>query len=331
MKDLRILSILDEFTYNNLKHEPNIELLTKRPCWYSKYKPINFLLVESAWRGNRDQWRHKIASYPQHPQRNINDLRKLVIWCKNHQIPTIFWNKEDPYHYDQFIEAAQLFDYIFTTDEKCIIKYQKDAPQAQCHRATFFIQPQLHFRSQYSPLKRSLFMGTYQSNMHDARTDWQNRIFSTAAPYGLDLYNRHGNSGVYQFPELQGDIQYFSPVHYQQTPEIYRNYQQILNVNTITESPTMFSRRLIEIMACGRLAISNPSLAIQTLFKGMCIELDEELQGKELFSQLKYGYTAEQRDMLDYAHDHVQQYYNAQAWIKHLLKTCRIDHPYLES
>lgn len=331
MKNLRILSILDEFTYNNLKYEPRVELLTKKPFWYSRNNPIDFLLVESAWRGNQDRWRHKIASYPSHPKRNINELRKLITWCRSNKIPTIFWNKEDPYHYDQFIEAAQLFDYIFTTDKLSILRYSREAPYAQCHSATFFIQPRLHYRTHISPLKRSLFMGTYQSNMHDVRTDWQNRFFKIAAPYGLDLYNRHENSGEYQFPKFQGDIQYFSPVHYQQTPDIYRNYQQILNVNTITESPTMFSRRLIEIMACGRLAISNPSLSIQTLFKDMCIELDQNHDAQILFEQLQFGYTPEQQDMIDHAYDHIHQHYTAKQWLKQLLHTCQIDHSYLEN
>ena len=53
MKNLRILSILDDFTYQNLKLEPYVKLLTNRPFLYSKYNKIDLLLVESAWLGNR--------------------------------------------------------------------------------------------------------------------------------------------------------------------------------------------------------------------------------------------------------------------------------------
>lgn len=329
MKPLRILSILDNFTFNNLQLEDKIELITKKPFFYSKYNKFDFLLVESAWHGNNKHWRHKIASYPEHPKRNINDLYRLVSWCKDHNIPTIFWNKEDPYHYGQFIEAAQLFDYIFTTDSLSIPQYLKDTTTSKCHTLPFFIQPKLHFFKDIPPIKRSLFMGTYQENMHDERTTWQNRIFTVAAHYGIDLYNRHENKPPYQFPNFIGDVNYFPPVDYKKTVDLYRNYQHILNVNTITESPTMFSRRLIEIMACGRLAISNPSLAIETHFKEMCIQLNNEEHAKVLFEQLQFGYTAEQKDMIQYAHDHVHQNYTAKIWLKQILKTCNIDHPYL--
>lgn len=329
MKNLRILSILDDFTYHNLKLEANVELLTKKPLWYSKYNKIDFLLVESAWRGNNNSWRHKIASYPEHPKRNISDLRRLVNWCKSKNIPTVFWNKEDPYHYDQFIEAANLFDYIFTTDQLSISRYRLDAPHSQCHPATFFIQPKLHYKSELPPLKRTLFMRTYQKNMHDARTEWQNQIFKVAAPYGLDLYNRHLNQGNYKFPNFEGDIQVFPSASYTNTANIYRQYQQILNVNTITQSPTMFSRRLIEIMACGRLAISNPSLSIQHLFKDMCIEISTEDSHQNIFEQLKFGYTLEQKQIINYAYEHVHQHYTAQNWLKRILNTCQIDHPFL--
>ncbi|MFC6052334.1 hypothetical protein A6M14_08285 [Acinetobacter sp. Ac_877] len=331
MKKLRILTILDEFTHTNLKFEKDIELIQNKPIWYRKSNQIDLLLVESSWRGNHDEWRHKVANYPLHSERNLNDLKKLVSWCKDKNIPTIFWNKEDPYHYDQFIEAAQLFDFILTTDELSIPRYLKDAPSAKCQSMTFFIQPQLHSRKIHTPLKRSLFMGTYQHNMHEARTAWQNRIFTASAPYGLDLYNRHPNENYYKFPELDGDVKYFPPIKYNQVNNIYKNYQQILNVNTITNSPTMFSRRLIEIMACGRLAISNPSLSIKTRFKDMCIELDQADHAQVLFEQLQSGYTAQQQDMVNYAYDHIHQNYTAHQWLKQILKICNIDHPYLYS
>ena len=331
MKKLRILTILDEFTHTNLKFEKDIELIQNKPIWYRKSNKIDFLLVESSWRGNHDQWRHKVANYPLHSKRSINDLHKLVSWCKDKNIPTIFWNKEDPYHYDQFIDAAQLFDFILTTDELSIPRYLKDAPSAKCHSMTFFIQPQIHYRKIHAPLKRSLFMGTYQHNMHEVRTAWQNLIFAAAAPYGLDLYNRHPNENNYKFPKFDGDVKYFPPIQYSQVNDIYRNYQQILNVNTITNSPTMFSRRLIEIMACGRLAISNPSLSIETRFKNMCIELDQADHAQVLFEQLQSGYTAQQQDMVNYAHDHIHQNYTARQWLKQILKICNFDHPYLDS
>lgn len=332
MKRLRILSILDKFTFSNLSCEPNIELLSNKPYWYLKNKPIDLLLVESAWRGNDDKWRHQIATYPQHPERNIERLKKLVAWCKDKDIPTVFWNKEDPFHYNQFIDAAALFDYVLTTDATSIKRYKIDALNSKIHVATFFIQPQIHYQTQQYPINRTLFMGTYDPLLHPLRRVWQDKIFTVAAPFGLDLVNRHPKHlAHFAFPQYEGDVKYFEPIPYAHTPSSCRYYQQILNVNTITDSPTMFSRRLIEIMACGRLAISNPSLAIDHLFKDMCVQVDDADEATQLFSQLQSGYTQQQRDMVAYAHEHVQQNYTAKAWLKSILETCQLDHPYLAS
>lgn len=332
MSKIRILSILDEFTYTNLKLEEHVELISRKPFWYRKSNKIDFLLVESAWRGNRDQWRHQIATYPEHQDRNTKKLKVLVDWCKDHAIPTVFWNKEDPYHYDQFIEAASFFDYVLTTDQMSLTRYNTDAPNSKASIATFFIQPKLHFHDTQPALKRSLFMGTYQRDMHDERTAWQNMVFQAAAPYGLDLVNRHNkNIENYAFPKFAGDIHYFPPVRYKDTATLYRRYQQTLNVNTITQSPTMFSRRLIEIMGCGRLAISNPSESISKLFPDMCVELINNAQAEELFAQLQYGYTQQQSEMVKYAHLHVHQHYTAKIWLKQLLQTIQLDHAYLAS
>ena len=51
----------------------------------------------------------------------------------------------------------------------------------------------------------------------------------------------------------------------------------------------MVSRRLLEILACGGIAVSNPSLAIQTHFPDFChvAHSGEELQA--LFERLQAG------------------------------------------
>ena len=46
---------------------------------------------------------------------------------------------------------------------------------------------------------------------------------------------------------------------YEQALSAYRRYSVLLNVNTVTGSPTMFSRRALEAAACGAAVITNPS------------------------------------------------------------------------
>ena len=42
----------------------------------------------------------------------------------------MFWNKEDPPNFEHFVQTAKLFDFIFTTDESCVPRYQAVTPHA---------------------------------------------------------------------------------------------------------------------------------------------------------------------------------------------------------
>ena len=81
----------------------------------------------------------------------------------------------------------------------------------------------------------------------------------------------------------------------------------------------MFSRRLIEIMACGRLAVSNPSVSVSTRFDGMCEVIESREQADELFAQLSKGYTKQQIEMMRYASAHVLENYNYDQWLQHIV------------
>ncbi|EAL6101152.1 glycosyltransferase family 1 protein, partial [Campylobacter coli] len=127
---LKIALIADELTHASLKAEDGVIIKNLTPLNYKLvfyfWKP-DFLFVESAWHGFKNKWKYKIASYPDYPKRNNNQLKKLISYAKKNNIPTVFWNKEDHVHFDRFIESAKLFDFIFTVDENCILKYKSYA------------------------------------------------------------------------------------------------------------------------------------------------------------------------------------------------------------
>jgi hypothetical protein len=93
--------ILDEFTMGCLA--PECHLLTFRPDnWRQKLeaRPPRALFVESAWRGNEGAWLYRVAQYP----RNMgNELSELLHWARDQKIPSVFWNKEDPVHFERLI------------------------------------------------------------------------------------------------------------------------------------------------------------------------------------------------------------------------------------
>ncbi len=332
-KSINILAVLDDFTFTALSLEADVNLISYQH-WFYHFFPgkIDFVLVESAWLGQNRKWQYHIADYPEHPRRNNDKVKALIQWAKKHQIPTIFWNKEDPYHFNQFIDSARLFDFIFTTDHASISKYQSLCPDVKVNYLNFPFQPKIHYPAPITQTisRSSLFMGSYLHHMFPERREWQDILFQAAAPHGLCIVNRHDDKKDknYKFPTTL-KAEYLHSVPYRETGHIMRKFQQIINVNSITSSPTMLSRRVVEGMACGRLVISNPSLALQNLFPDLCEVVETQEQADELFTQLSYGLNHQQNEKIRYACDHVFTHYTVKQWLKDILNSCQIDHPYL--
>ncbi|MCV5421374.1 glycosyl hydrolase family 1, partial [Escherichia coli] len=71
--------------------------------------------VESAWAGNNGAWNYKVANL--HKNNKHVQLKELVDFCKEKEIPTVFWYKEGKDNFEIFKEAGSYFEYIFVTDE----------------------------------------------------------------------------------------------------------------------------------------------------------------------------------------------------------------------
>src|SRR5699024_8022025 len=84
-------------------------------------EPVELLFVESAWAGNGGAWRYHLTG-PSAPRDNLVELLR---WCQERGIPTVFWNKEDPAHFEDFLDTARLFDHVFTTDINRIDEYRR--------------------------------------------------------------------------------------------------------------------------------------------------------------------------------------------------------------
>lgn len=323
-KGIRIALISDELTSLALDESSVKVFQIKDKNWFQLFKMFkpNFILVESLWRGYKDSWRYKVANYPDYPERNNVELRKLLEMADRYNIPAVFWNKEDGAHFNRFIDSASLFKYVLTVDSNCVERYQAIlGNKVKVGMLPFAVQPKFHYpATSPPPYRKSLFIGSYSKHVHNARQKWQDMAFSAASPFGLDIIDRNSDrkSDVYRYPDLPNTNVYPAVAH-NKTGDMYRQYSHALNVNTVTDSPSMFSRRLIEIMACGRLAITNPSLAVSTRFEGMCEVVDSKEQADELFAQLSKGYTKHQEEMMRYASAHVLENYNYDQWLQHII------------
>ncbi|WP_244208620.1 glycosyltransferase [Vreelandella andesensis] len=236
-----------------------------------KAQPIDALFVESAWKGNDWQWFRQVGHYSVH---EFAALDALLAHCRGKRIPSLFWNKEDPVHFDRFRATAAKCDHVFTTDSRRIIPYltTPDALTQTASSAPFYASPKIHnllpSTREWQPT--AAYGGTYYGKRYPERTEYMDKIMSAAAPLGLTLYDRQHDdpASPYKYPGGLGNYVAGS-LSYEEMIQAYKAHPVQINVNSVLDSPTMFSRRVVETAACGSPLISGPALGMNRYLEGV--------------------------------------------------------------
>jgi len=242
---------------------------------------IDLLFVESAWNGNGGAWQYQLAG----SNAPSDKVRDLVALCDELSIPTTFWNKEDPPHFEDFLSTAQLFKHIFTTDESKIPDYESRTDALSVEVLPFAAQPSIHNPIKPSSTYRSAdvaFAGMYFAHKFPERREQIDLILEGAIAAvqpnrkKLVIYSRYeGEDERYQFPRRYA-ANVAGSLPYRKMLLAYRKYKILLNVNSVVTSPSMCSRRIFEAIASGATLISTPSPALNSLFgKGAIVTVSD--------------------------------------------------------
>ncbi|MFC6669108.1 CgeB family protein [Marinobacterium aestuariivivens] len=259
-----VIGIMDEFTTGCFEQDLNL-IQPRSDNWYAlaeKYRPELFF-IESAWKGNFGSWQYRVANYANKPGQEV---AQICQYAKQKGVPTLFWNKEDPVHHEKFMCSAKLADHIFTTDANMIDSYRAKTGNHNVYALPFAAQPALHKPASLAGRKPlSCFAGSWYGNRHAERGEAMRWLLQAANKHGLDIYDRNYGTGIFPFPEeYQAGIKGSLP--YKELCNEYSRYRVFLNVNSVTDSPTMFSRRVFELMACGTPVVSTYAKGIDNLF-----------------------------------------------------------------
>lgn len=257
--------IADRFTTDTLASAVKVVPLSPEN-WQQELaqQPIDALFIESAWEGNDGQWHRKVGYYS---EEEFAPLSALLDHCRRRGIPSLFWNKEDPVHFERFRRTASLCDHVFTTDSRRIIPYlaTTGAVTRTASSAPFYVSPKIHnllpSTRQWHPT--AAYGGTYYGDRYPERTEYLDKIMSAAAPLGLTIYDRQHDdpASPYKYPAgLAGYVT--GGLSYEEMIQAYKAHPVQINVNSVLDSPTMFSRRVIEAAACGAAIVSGPGLGV---------------------------------------------------------------------
>lgn len=270
--DLTIPCILDELTAECLSHEVNLVKVTQEG-WRAQLENCNpdFLLVESCWRGNDGNWGTLTKG-----SGGSKKLSELLSYCKKNHIPTVFWNKEDPPHYEKFGPIAALFEVVITTDINMVPNYKKDFG-ITAYPLSFAAQPKIHNPAiEVVRQSKAVFAGSYYSEREARCNDFHNIVADLeSVGIGYDIYDRNHVSGIerFQYPD-----RYAANIIGKLPPEelwrVNNGYKYQINLNSVVDSSTMFARRVYESLASGTPVISNSSKGVSELFGDLVIMND---------------------------------------------------------
>lgn len=280
LRRLKVAAIMDEFTFGSYRAECNLQQLTPAD-WQAELEQFapELLFIESAWRGKDELWGSKVGH-------NSQELQGIVAWCRARKVPTVFWNKEDPVHFETFLSTASMFDFVFTTDIDCIHRYKAALGHDRVYLLPFACQPaNNHPIETYERKDAFCFAGAYYARYPERTRDLGNFVSQLPSFRPLEIYDRNfgKDDSNYQFPpEYQPYI--VGTLPFDQIDKAYKGYRYAINLNSIKQSQSMFARRVFELLASNTITVSNYSRGVRLMFGDLVVTTDS---GEEMVRHLR--------------------------------------------
>ena len=269
LRTTKVACIMDEFTWKS--YSPEAKMIQLAPeSWkvqLESFRP-EIIFVESAWRGVDNKWTNCIHKIP-------DELKGILSWAKSNSVPTVFWNKEDPIHFDTFKNVAPLFDFIFTYDFNCVQKYKQITGRDNAFFLPMAVQPTM-----FNPIEKYerkdafCFAGSYYKRYVERTKDLDGYIREFPKYKAVEIYDRQfgKNDPNYMMPPeyapyIKGNLPY------DEIDKAYKGYSVAINLNSIKQANSI-ARRVFELLACNTATVSNYSYGVVTGFGDLVITSD---------------------------------------------------------
>lgn len=330
---LKVALVADYFTTTCLAAECRIRSLT--PDNYrdviTNWRP-DLLFVESAFHGVGGEWRYKLAKQPKYIRfTKPQTIGHLVQLAQDRGVPAVFWNKDDGAFFENFLDVAKLFAHVFTTDVNCVSRYRDALPAGTTVQVLSMpFQPAFHFFDGFHfEHRRGCFVGSYYRRILGQRREFLDMLFGACDATGLGVSvfdrNSHRFSRYFEFSFPQhACLSLHSSVPYEHTGHIYKSHALSFNVNSVMDSETMCSRRLLEILACGGIAATNATPSVQKYFADYCHVLHSREEALELFARLRHGPDSKDKDRAAAGAQYVHTAHTWERRLEQLAETVKI-------
>lgn len=277
---LRVAAIMDEFTATGFAPECELQQLSLAG-WQDELQDFRpeLLLIESAWRGLDEEWGARVGQLS-------SEVLGIVEWCRAQSIPTAFWNKEDPVHFDTFLNTAQKFDLVFTTDIDCIPRYKAGLGHDRVHLLPFACQPEIHNPIEIGSRKDAFcFAGAYYTRYPDRTRDLDDFLSHLTKYRPFEIFDRNFDKDHpdYMFPDAYRSY-IIGTLHPSEIERAYKGYTFGINLNSVKSSQSMYARRIYELLASNTRIVSNYSPGLRLMFGELVVSADS---GAEVLRRIR--------------------------------------------
>lgn len=266
--DTKIGIISDEFMFYALKDAANFVYIPYQEN-IEVDESLDVLLVVSSWRGLDHSW-----DYVANPKGRVRaKLIELIEKYKESSILTVFYSKEDPVSYNEYLSIAKETDFIFTSAAECVDDYKRDTNNENVYTLEFGVNPLYH-----NPIGKNLtdkklnkivtFAGSWMVRFPQ-RNEVALEIFKGVAKtdYELSIIDRQYERKMprYHYPYfLMSNIA--ATIPHERLMKLHKATSWGINLNSVQDSETMFANRIYELQAMGNITISNYNKGVHRLF-----------------------------------------------------------------
>ena len=267
----RIGIVCDAILYEALSPAADFEYLPPTDDFQGRLAEIDLLLVASTWSGVHDDEWEGLGRIGEPIRKR---LLEIIDTCNRKGIPTVFYSKEDPPNYTVFLEFAKACKHVFTSAAEMVPRYREDCGHERVGVLKFCVNPIHDNPIGCSGTERkpgAIFSGSWMIR-YPLRCRDLAALLDGVRESGQELciVNRNSKYGYhpgYLFPHrFRKSV--IPGMPHAQLSALHRKYRWSINVNSVTDSSTMFAARCYELLANGCLVLSNFS-------KGMLKELPE--------------------------------------------------------
>ncbi|MHA6964316.1 glycosyltransferase [Zobellella denitrificans] len=270
--DYRVGVIGDVYMYNFYKDTfTTVHYLSPTNYHEILTQGLDIVIYTTCWKGiNNEEWRG--VKFRETPQKALD---AILSYAKDNNIKTVFQTIEDPSNFDYFLEVAEKFEYILTTDTDCIDRYKEKLGHDQVFFGEYGVNPQLNnpIGCRRNTRNAAFFAGSYPKRYKERCEDMET-IFDSIVDSGGELLIADRNFGA-DSQDLVYPARFRSsvlpPVQHEVLQKLHKLFRYNLNFNSIKQSPTMCAMRVYELQAQGNGFISNYANSVFNNFPGIRI------------------------------------------------------------